>query len=141
MNATGPYLLVEAFAPLLKKAKGTPRIVNTSSGAGSIRRILDTKSPNYQQHRSMGMSRVAYGASKAALNLLTAKQTVVYGEEGFKVFAYSPGFVVSNLGPYNKAAHGAQPTSVGAAPILRVLDGERDAEHGCFLSANGQYEW
>lgn len=77
-NATGPFLVVEAFAPLLKKSIGTPRIVNVSSGAGSIQRILDPNSPNYQKHREMGMTGLAYGASKAALNMVTAKQSLVY---------------------------------------------------------------
>lgn len=89
----------------------------------------------------MGMSMVAYGASKAAMNLITAKQAMVYGEEGFKVFAYSPGFVVSNLGPWNNEEQGAQPTSQAVAPIVKILNGERDDEHACFLSADGQYEW
>ena len=140
-NATGPFLMVEAFAPLLKKSKTTPRIINVSSGAGSIRRLLDPNSPNFHLHREMGMAKIGYGVSKAALNLITAKQSVVYAGDGFKVFAFSPGFVASNLGPQNKVENGAQPTSVGVAPMVKILNGERDAEHGCFLSATGQYEW
>lgn len=77
-NASGPYFVVEAFAPLLRKSISIPRIVNVSSGAGSIRRILDPNSPNYHRHREMGMTGLAYGASKAAMNLVTAKQAVVY---------------------------------------------------------------
>ena len=84
---------------------------------------------------------IAYCASKAALNLLTAAQSVVYGEQGFKVFAFSPGFVVSNLGPHNKAENGAKQTSEGAAPMVEILNGERDEEHAKFLTATGQYPW
>ena len=40
-NATGPAIVVEAFAPLLAKSNKTPRIVNVSTGAGSIGLRLD----------------------------------------------------------------------------------------------------
>jgi NAD(P)-dependent dehydrogenase (short-subunit alcohol dehydrogenase family) len=136
-NATGPFLMVEAFAPLLKKSKSTPRLVNVTSGGGSIARRLD---PTAQPHR-IGMWGIAYCASKAAMNLLTAAQSVVYGEQGVKVFAFSPGFVQSNLGPHNNAENGAKPTSEGAEPIVKILNGERDEEHAHFLTATGQYPW
>jgi NAD(P)-dependent dehydrogenase (short-subunit alcohol dehydrogenase family) len=134
-NATGPLLMVESFAPLLKKSTGTPRIVNVSSGGGSITTRLDPTSPGYT------MKSVPYRTSKAALNMITACQAVEYGEMGFKVFVYCPGFTVSNLGPYNKAENGAKPTSEGAAPMVKILNGERDEEHGKFLHATGQYPW
>ena len=75
------------------------------------------------------------------MNLITAKQSVVYGEQGIKVFAYTPGFTVSNLGAHNTAENGAQPTSEGAAPVVKILNGERDEEHAGFLAADGQYPW
>ena len=84
---------------------------------------------------------IQYRTSKAALNMITACQAVHYGELGFKVFAFCPGFTVSNLGPMNNAENGAKPTSEGAAPIVKLLNGERDAEHGGFLHATGQYPW
>lgn len=46
-NSTDPFLIGEAFAPLLEKSQGIPRIINISSGAGSIGRRLDpTAAPN-----------------------------------------------------------------------------------------------
>jgi NAD(P)-dependent dehydrogenase (short-subunit alcohol dehydrogenase family) len=134
-NATGPLLMLESFAPLLKKSTGTPRVVNVSSGGGSITKRLDSTSPGYN------IKSVQYRASKAALNMVTACQVVEYGEQGLKVFAFCPGFTVSNLGPHNNAENGAQPTSEGAAPIVKILNGERDAEHGGFLHKTGQYPW
>ena len=129
--------MVEAFAPLLQKSKSVPRIVNVTSGGGSIARRLD---PTVQTHR-IGMWGIAYCASKAAMNLFTVAQSVVYGEQGFKVFAFSPGFVVSNLGPHNSAESSPQQTSEGAAPIVKTLNVERDEEHAHFLTATGQYPW
>ncbi|KAJ8612480.1 hypothetical protein MRB53_037409 [Persea americana] len=136
-NAIGSYLMVEAFAPLLKMGKGTPRIVNVSSGAGSVTRRLDPKGPS----AGMGMSGIAYFMSKAALNMATASQMVVYGAQGIKVFSISPGFIVSNLGPQNKAEHGARPTSEGAAVIVKIVNGERDAEAGMNLRPEGHMPW
>lgn len=59
-NATGPLLMLEAFAPLLKKAKGTPHVVNVTSGAGSLTRRLDPAAVGH-------MLAIPYRTSKAAL--------------------------------------------------------------------------
>lgn len=71
-NATGPYLLSKALVGVLKKSKN-PRIVNVSSGAGSIGRRLTVESPMY------GIQAEAYRASKVALNMLTACLWVEFG--------------------------------------------------------------
>ena len=75
------------------------------------------------------------------MNMITANQAVDYGKFGCKVFAFCPGFTVSNLSSQNKAEHGAKPTSEGAAPIVDILNGKRDGEHGAFLKIDGQYPW
>ncbi len=134
-NATGPLLVLDAFAPLLKKARGTPRIVNVSSGAGSITSRLDPTAFGYE------IKAVPYRVSKTALHMVTACQIAEYGGLGFKLFVYCPGFTVSNLGPHNKAEYGAKPTSEGAAPIVTILKGERDAEAGKYLHAGDQHDW
>ena len=134
-NATGPHLMGLAFAPLLKKSITTPRIVNVSSGAGSMSRKLDPTSPMYRE------SHIQYRASKSALSMVTACQAVEYGDQGFKVFAYCPGFTVSNLSERNTLEAGAKPTSEGTTPMVKILEGERDAEHAGFLTVDGQYGW
>jgi NAD(P)-dependent dehydrogenase (short-subunit alcohol dehydrogenase family) len=72
-NATGPLLMLESFAPLLKKSSGTPRVVNVSSGQGSITKRLDPTSVGYN------IKGVQYRSSKSALNMVTACQVVEYG--------------------------------------------------------------
>jgi hypothetical protein len=37
--------------------------------------------------------------------------------------------------------NGAQPTDEAVKPIVKILNGERDEEHACFLTATGQYPW
>lgn len=41
----------------------------------------------------------------------------------------------------NTSENGAKPTSQGVAPMIRILQGERDDEHACFLNADGQFPW
>ncbi|KAL1967372.1 hypothetical protein VTN77DRAFT_3156 [Rasamsonia byssochlamydoides] len=134
-NATGPAIVTQAFAPLLRKSTASPRIVNISSGAGSINRRLEPSSPIYK------VQEVQYRASKAALNMVTACQFVEYGPAGIKVFAYDPGFAQSNLGPHNTAANGAKLASEAVMPLIDVLEGKRDDEAGKLLHNTGVYPW
>lgn len=135
-NVIGPYLMGIHFAPLLRKSIGTPRIINVSSGAGSIARHLD-ESPE-----GSDVLGIPYRASKAALNMVTAHQAVHLGKTfGFKTFSYCPGFCVSNLTHSNIPEYTARTSSVGSAPMVGILKGERDAEHGGFLHGDGMYPW
>ena len=134
-NATGPAIVTSAFAPLLQKSTASPRIVNISSGVGSINRRLDPSSPTYK------IQGLQYRASKTALSMVTACQWVEYGPLGIKVFAYDPGFTQSNLGPHNKAENGARPAAESVMPLIDVLEGKRDDEVGRFLHNTGVYPW
>lgn len=136
-NSTGVALAVDAFLPLLKKSTKVARIINISSGAGSLRRRVN-QGPNA---KVVGMQAVAYAASKAALNMITLAQAKAYGGDALKVFAYAPGFVISNLSTLNTAENGAKSPKDGALGLVRVINGERDGEHGGYLSQSGQYEW
>ena len=133
-NATGPAVVTNAFAPLLKLS-ASPRIINISSGGGSINRRLDASSPSYK------MQEIQYRASKAALNMITACQWVEFGPAGIKVFAYNPGFTQSNLGPQNKAENGAKPALEAVMPLIDVLEGRRDDEAGKLLHNTGVHPW
>lgn len=87
------------------------------------------------------MSGVQYRASKSALNMVHACQFVEYGDLGIKVFLFDPGFTVSNLGPHNKAEHGARSARESVLPLMDVLEGKRDAEVGLFLHNTGVWPW
>lgn len=134
-NAAGTYAVVEAFAPLLAQSRDTPRIINVSSGAGSIATRLDSSNMFYKTKSDQ------YRVSKAALNMVTACQIVEYHEKGWKIFLYCPGFTESSLGPNNKIEKGAKPVSEGAHPIVDMLNGVRDAEAGKFLTIGGENPW
>lgn len=116
----------EAFKPLLKKSSATPRIVNIGSGAGSVQGRLNMGKTSARRN-------IPYCASKSALSMVTAFQQTDPDLENIKAFSCCPGFTASTLGPQNTVENGAKPTSVGAKPIVGILDGERDAESGGFL--------
>ncbi|KAF2819868.1 NAD(P)-binding protein [Ophiobolus disseminans] len=134
-NATGPTVVVQAFTPLLAKSTKTPRIVNVTSGAGSISLRVDYTN----EHQKMVA--IPYRTSKAVLNMVTVCQAYEHGPKGWKVFAYCPGHTESDLGPMNKVEFGAKLTSEGAGPMVGIIAGERDGEHGGFLRADGQWAW
>jgi NAD(P)-dependent dehydrogenase (short-subunit alcohol dehydrogenase family) len=81
VNTFGPWRLVEAFVPLLRRSEH-PRIVNVSSGAGQL--------------SDMNGGRAAYRVSKAGLNALT--RTVASDEQGIKVNTMCPGWVRTDMG-------------------------------------------
>lgn len=153
INATGPYLLTKALIPLLRKSSD-PRIINISSGAGSLGRRLYAESPMYK------IQAVPYRASKIAFNMLSACLHVEYGlgveqmdgdkaedenegvqKKNMKVFTYDPGFTASNLGPYNKVENGARSAEDTVKSIMDVVDGKRDGDLGKFIHNTGEYPW
>lgn len=157
VNATGPFLLAKAMIPLLRKSQN-PRIINISSGAGSIGRRLFADSPMYK------INAASYRASKVALNMLTMCLYVEHGlgieqidgmedeirfgqkadeqeKKKMKVFAYDPGFTQSNLGPHNKAEMGARSAADTVKSIMELVDGKRDEDQGKFIHNTGEYPW
>jgi NAD(P)-dependent dehydrogenase (short-subunit alcohol dehydrogenase family) len=81
VNTFGPWRLIEAFLPLLRRSDA-PRIVNVSSGAGQL--------------SDMNGGRGAYRVSKAALNALT--RTLASDERDIKVNVMCPGWVRTDMG-------------------------------------------
>ncbi|CAI6306520.1 unnamed protein product [Periconia digitata] len=136
-NAIGPYVLTKALLPSLLASTDPSgaRVINISSGIGSIGRKMDTTSPF---HKFGG---VPYRSSKTALNMVSACQYVEYGDLGIKVFLYDPGFTVSNLSENNTAEKGARSARESVLPLMDVLEGRRDDECGGFLHNTGSWPW
>ena len=85
-NLMGPWRLCQAFIPLMKK-QGFGRIVNVSSGSGSIDK-MSSETP-------------AYGLSKTALNVLTIKLADELKGSGILVNSVCPGWVRTEMGGMN----------------------------------------
>ncbi|MCK2241729.1 MULTISPECIES: SDR family NAD(P)-dependent oxidoreductase [unclassified Crossiella] len=86
VNVFGVVTVTAACVPLLRRS-GNPRIVNMSSGLGSLGLLSDPASP------FSAKDLLAYSASKAALNALTLGYADALRADGFKVNATSPGLV------------------------------------------------
>jgi len=86
-NVLGVVRVTRAFVPLLEKGT-SPRIVNISSGAGSV-----TAKTDYGYY--------AYAASKAALNMLTRGLAAEFRPRGICVVAMTPGWVKTEMGGPN----------------------------------------
>lgn len=97
-NLFGAWRTVQAFLPLLR-ASSHGRIVNVSSGAGSL--------------TEMGAGTPAYATSKAALNALTRILAAELRRDRILVNAICPGWVATDMGGW-----GGRPVSEGAAGIV-----------------------
>ncbi|KAK0544401.1 hypothetical protein OC846_006083 [Tilletia horrida] len=128
-NVIGVQTTSDAFSPLLKKSTSTPRLLNVSSGVGSITQRLDPADPTFNMPGG-----AHYRASKAALNMVTACLNFELAPHGIKLFSIDPGFTVSDLSPNNRAEKGARPTADAATFIVRIVNGEEDAKAGGFLT-------
>ncbi|CZR52496.1 related to dehydrogenases with different specificities (related to short-chain alcohol dehydrogenases) [Phialocephala subalpina] len=142
-NVVGPAVIADVFRPLLLKSSN-PYSIFVSSGAGSFGRAVERFSGTRDkppEPKNGG----AYHVSKAALNMLALREHHMYVDKGLKVFAFSPGFVVSNLrGTSNELRTGwgkAGPASVAGETLLSILDGKRDLDVGKLVYKDGVYDW
>lgn len=89
-NVFGVVTVTNAFLPLLRRSP-SPRIVNVSSGMGSIALMAD---PDVEVTK---MNQAAYQSSKAALNALTVLYANELQADGVKVNAVCPGYRATDL--------------------------------------------
>ena len=130
-NVFGVLAVYQAMLPLLREAPQA-RIVNVSSGAGSLTMNADPTSA----HRAIFGP--VYPASKTALNALTLAMAIELEPEGIKVNAVSPGFTKTNLNGYA----GTDTLEEGAREAVRVALLGADGPTGMFTHARlGQIPW
>jgi NAD(P)-dependent dehydrogenase (short-subunit alcohol dehydrogenase family) len=126
-NVFGVLAVYQAMLPLLRKTPGS-RIVNVSSGVGSLTTNLDPAFP-YR-----GIFGPVYPASKTALNALTVAMAIELEPEGIKVNAVSPGFTRTNLNGYA----GTETVEEGAREVVRVAMLGPDSPTGTFTRWKGE---
>jgi NAD(P)-dependent dehydrogenase (short-subunit alcohol dehydrogenase family) len=126
-NVFGALAVYQAMLPLLRKSPGA-RIVNVSSGVGSLTRNSDPAFP----YRSIFGP--VYPASKTALNALTVAMALELAPEGIKVNAVSPGFTKTNLNNYM----GTETVEEGAREAVRVAMLGPDGPTGVFTGSGGR---
>jgi NAD(P)-dependent dehydrogenase (short-subunit alcohol dehydrogenase family) len=115
-NVFGVVSVTNAFLPALRRS-AHPRIVNISSGTGSLGW---STGPNPQFAHETGGTAAAYRSSKTALNALTVYYAQALASEGFKVNAVAPGLRATNLNA-RAAASGGDPGEAAAGAVRLAL--------------------
>lgn len=124
-NVVGPMLLTRAMLPLLRAA-GDAKIINVSSQLGSM--VVGG---------SVGED-VAYGSSKAALNLLTVRTAHLLAPDGITTIALHPGWLRTDMGG-ESAPLGSDETG---QRIWEVINSLTPDQNGSFLTFEGtHHDW
>ena len=118
INTLAPLKVTQVFLPLLKEGNN-PRLVNISSKMGRM--------------EFSASDRIAYRASKAALNKITQGLATDLKEEGVTCIAMHPGWVQSDMGG---AAADITPAE-SAAGILAVIQSLSIEDTGKFIDWDG----
>ena len=127
------FAVVEAtniFLPLLQKS-AAPRIVNVSSGLGSLTQNAD---PNWE---FAAVNLLAYNASKSALNMFTVTLAKELRDTPFKVNSADPGYTATDLNNNT----GPRTVAQAATVIVRLATLNTDGETGGYFDENGTIPW
>jgi NAD(P)-dependent dehydrogenase (short-subunit alcohol dehydrogenase family) len=127
-NVLGIVRVTQAFLGLLERSDA-PRIVNVSSGLGSLR---VTNDPDRMESRLLGL---AYPTSKAAVNMLTSQ----YAKNlpAMRVNAVDPGYTATDLNGHR----GTQTVAEGTDAIVAMATLDADGPTGTFADRGGVVPW
>ena len=129
-NVFGVLSVTQAMLPLLREAPEA-RIVNVSSGVGSLTTNSDPASPWRSIYGPV------YAASKTALNGMTLAMAIELESTGIKVNAACPGFTKTNLNNYA----GTQTVEEGAREPVRLALLGPAGPTGTFSNSAGVIPW
>jgi NAD(P)-dependent dehydrogenase (short-subunit alcohol dehydrogenase family) len=130
VNVFGPIRVTQAFQGLLRSAPSA-RVVNMSSGLGSLSRMSDPVN-EYGMFNHLG-----YNSSKTALNGVTVVLANALRPFGIKVNSADPGYVATDLNDNS----GPRTVAEGAAPAVRLATLEDDGPTGKFFDESGPGPW
>jgi NAD(P)-dependent dehydrogenase (short-subunit alcohol dehydrogenase family) len=128
-NVIGIVRVTQASLALLRNSDN-PVIVNVASALGSFWAVTNP------ERRQFHFPSVIYGASKAAVSMLTVQYAKALPE--IKVNAVEPGFTATELTPFSGAG---QPVALGAAVIVRLATIGHDGPTGTFWENEGPLAW
>lgn len=129
-NFFSTVAVTQAMLPLLRKAPSA-RIVNVSSGLGSLALNSDPASP-YAEVKILG-----YNASKAALNMMTVQLAYELRDTPIKVNSADPGYTATDL----NGNSGPQTIEEGAEETLRLALLPDDGPTGGYSDRHGVVPW
>lgn len=131
VNAFGPVAVIRAMLPLLRRASPPARIVNVSSGLGSLTLHSD---PRWEYG---SFTAIAYPASKAALNMITVQFAKELRESGIKVNVADPGYTATDLNGHR----GTQTVEEGARASVALATLGPEGPTGGYFDARGAVPW
>jgi NAD(P)-dependent dehydrogenase (short-subunit alcohol dehydrogenase family) len=129
-NVFGVIAVTQAMLPLLREAPAG-RIVNVSSGAGSLTLNSD---PSFPHRAGFG---VVYSPSKTALNAITLAFALELESTRIKVNAVCPGFTATDLNNFA----GVRTVEQAAREPVRLALLDEDGPTGTFSNEDGPLPW
>ena len=120
VNSVAPLLVAQAFTNLLERS-GKARIINVSSDAGSI--TLRESGGGY-----------SYGASKAALNMISRTLAAELRDRGIIVVSVHPGFIKTDMG----GPSAPMSPSETIPHLAALIEGVSLSNSGTFLNWDGR---
>ncbi|PKV83075.1 SDR family oxidoreductase [Streptomyces sp. TLI_146] len=128
-NVLGVIRVTNALLPLLRRST-SPRVVNVSSGVGSLTRQAD---PNIE----IGPVMAAYAPSKTFLNAITVQYARQFAGTNILINAACPGLVATDFTGF----HGSRTPEQGAATAIRLATLPDDGPTGSFFEDDGVIPW
>ncbi|UBU16986.1 SDR family NAD(P)-dependent oxidoreductase [Nonomuraea gerenzanensis] len=133
-NVIGVLMVTNALLPLLRRSPA-PRVVNVSSGVGSLHHHTDPA-----HYLSALPASATYPPSKTALNSLTVQYAKELREDGILVNAAAPGACATDFTkdlpfPITRTA------ADGAAVIIELATLGPDGPTGGFFDEHGPVPW
>jgi NAD(P)-dependent dehydrogenase (short-subunit alcohol dehydrogenase family) len=129
-NVFGVIAVTQAMLPLLREAPAG-RIVNVSSGLGSLTLNADPASP----YRHMPVA--GYSPSKTALNAITLAFALELESTRIKVNAACPGFTATDLNTFE----GTRTVQQGAREPVRLALLDANGPTGTYSNEDGPLPW
>jgi NAD(P)-dependent dehydrogenase (short-subunit alcohol dehydrogenase family) len=130
-NVFGPLAVYQTVLPLLRLSSDA-RIVNVSSGAGSLSLNADPTFPYRKMYSP------AYAGSKSALNIIALSMMIEHENDGIKVNLVSPEFTSTALNNHQ----GTATIEDGSREVVRVAMLGPDGPSGTFTRwENANIPW
>ncbi|MFD7641777.1 SDR family NAD(P)-dependent oxidoreductase [Kitasatospora sp. NPDC059795] len=128
-NVLGVMRVTNAVLPLLRRS-AAPRIVNMSSGVGSLALQSDPD-------ELAGLVSAAYAPSKTFLNAVTVQYAKALSGDGILVNLACPGFCDTDLNGHR----GTRTPAQGAVVAVRLATLPADGPTGRFFNEDGPLPW
>jgi NAD(P)-dependent dehydrogenase (short-subunit alcohol dehydrogenase family) len=134
-NVFGAVTVIHALLPLLRRS-AAPRVVNVSSTTASL-----TLTGRGEDLPGDATVRMAYTASKAALNMLTLQYAQAFardpGLRHLKINAATPGYTATDMNGFR----GTRSVAEGARSVVELATLPDDGPTGGFFSDEGPVPW